>query len=508
MIDEFNLQARVGYFVTDNAKNNDTAIDIVLSHYFPNMPRKQRRSRRLRCLGHVINLSAKAFLYGKHFEAFETNIENIREHSELLKELRVWRQRGPVGKLHNVIVFICRSPQRREKFANIRTLTDQEIGDFDHLKLVVDNATRWNSLYAMIERAIKLRDRIDRFCIDYADDMHGISNKRAQTNEELDRQLKNDTLSAEDWLALAEVTKILKKFYDLTKRAEGTKLSSDRGVLSDYMTTLNNLLTHIRELRDDYNIRADNPDINSPSVQYLRTCVVNCWTKLDEFFSIINDTPAHYASVVTNPKMKWMYFEHNWKDAHLWKDAINPGDWLPSGKQALKTLWEEYQYLPIPEAISTGTAGSKRARSPEDFERATDMTLLYDDLVEADELEAWLSARVFTLDKNETLPQYWLRQRKLPSVYRLAQMGLDMSSIPAMSSECERVFSQGKLLITGQRNRLKPDIIEATQCLRMWLILERKELGKWKGKGNWVTPSELFNPDDDGDDAAVEGKAK
>jgi hypothetical protein len=79
------------------------------------------------------------------------------------------------------------------------------------------------------------------------------------------------------------------------------------------------------------------------------------------------------------------------------------------------------------------------------------------------------------------------------SVYRLAQMGLDMASIPAMSSDCERVFSQGKLLITGQRNRLKADIIEATQCLRMWLILDRKALGKWTGRGNWVTPFELHN---------------
>ena len=51
---------------------------------------------------------------------------------------------------------------------------------------MVDNVTRWNSLYAMIERALKLCDHIDRFCIDYADDMYGVSNKRAQTNEELD----------------------------------------------------------------------------------------------------------------------------------------------------------------------------------------------------------------------------------------------------------------------------------------------------------------------------------
>jgi hypothetical protein len=50
-------------------------------------------------------------------------------------------------------MFICRSPQRSEKFANIRALTDQEMGDFDHLQLVVDNVTGWNSLYAMIEYA-------------------------------------------------------------------------------------------------------------------------------------------------------------------------------------------------------------------------------------------------------------------------------------------------------------------------------------------------------------------
>ena len=63
VIQEFHLHKHVGYFVTDNASNNDTAIDIVVAYFFPNMPTKQRRARRLRCLGHVINLSAKAFLF-------------------------------------------------------------------------------------------------------------------------------------------------------------------------------------------------------------------------------------------------------------------------------------------------------------------------------------------------------------------------------------------------------------------------------------------------------------
>jgi hypothetical protein len=71
-------------------------------------------------------------------------------------------------------------------------------------------------------------------------------------------------------------------------------------------------------------------------------------------------------------------------------------------------------------------------------------------------------------------------------------MALDMTSIPAMSSECERVFSQSKLLITGQRNRLQADIIEATRCLQMWMIMDRKTAGTWK-KGRWTTPYELYN---------------
>ena len=60
--------------------------------------------------------------------------------------------------------------------------------------------------------------------------------------EEQQHLLKHDILSGDDWLALNEVIDILKLFYDLTKRAEGTKLSGERGVLSDYMITLNILL--------------------------------------------------------------------------------------------------------------------------------------------------------------------------------------------------------------------------------------------------------------------------
>jgi len=45
---------------------------------------------------------------------------------------------------------------------------------------------------------------------------------------------------------------------------------------------------------------------------------------------------------------------------------------------------------------------------------------------------------------------------------------LDILSLPAMSAECERVFSSTKKLIIPERNALTDDTIEASECLKAW----------------------------------------
>jgi hypothetical protein len=66
-------------------------------------------------------------------------------------------------------------------------------------------------------------------------------------------------------------------------------------------------------------------------------------------------------------------------------------------------------------------------------------------------------------------PLLWWRdhQHIFPT---LSQMAFDLLSVPAMSSECERVFSIAKHLITMPRNRLKDDVIEAIQLLKHWYM--------------------------------------
>ena len=64
-------------------------------------------------------------------------------------------------------------------------------------------------------------------------------------------------------------------------------------------------------------------------------------------------------------------------------------------------------------------------------------------------------------------PIAWWREQQA-TYPKLAQMAFDVLSIPAMSAECERVFSQAKLVVNDTRNRMTNDTIDAIQCLKNW----------------------------------------
>jgi hypothetical protein len=53
----------------------------------------------------------------------------------------------------------------------------------------------------------------------------------------------------------------------------------------------------------------------------------------------------------------------------------------------------------------------------------------------------------------------------------------DILAVPAMSAECERMFSSVKKLVSPERNRLHERVIEASECLKNWwdrgLIIQR-----------------------------------
>ena len=92
-----------------NATPNDTGVAQILRALDIDNTVEHRR---LRCLGHIINLAAKSFFFGANSVEKEIDRAQLEEQVERSK-------RGPVGKLHNVVNYIRDSPQRGEEFKDI-----------------------------------------------------------------------------------------------------------------------------------------------------------------------------------------------------------------------------------------------------------------------------------------------------------------------------------------------------------------------------------------------------
>jgi hypothetical protein len=103
--------AKMGYYCTDNATVNDVVIQIICNRLRPDIP--EPRKRRVRYLSHIINLAAMAFLFGCDQESIEAEMPSFGKTDYLEAQLAFWRRKGSKGKLHNLVHFIRKTPQRR-----------------------------------------------------------------------------------------------------------------------------------------------------------------------------------------------------------------------------------------------------------------------------------------------------------------------------------------------------------------------------------------------------------
>jgi hypothetical protein len=74
IITEFNISDKLGYFILDNALNNDTCIQALGEEFGFNW-----KQRRLRCAGHILNLVARSILYGKNPNALEVELKDTKD---------------------------------------------------------------------------------------------------------------------------------------------------------------------------------------------------------------------------------------------------------------------------------------------------------------------------------------------------------------------------------------------------------------------------------------------
>lgn len=91
------LPDQLGYFVADKASKNDTCVKDLEDAFG-----YHHGWCRVRCMAHIINLVARALLFGQNPDGFEE--ENQESMADIIEQQKQWRALGPIGKLHKVVV--------------------------------------------------------------------------------------------------------------------------------------------------------------------------------------------------------------------------------------------------------------------------------------------------------------------------------------------------------------------------------------------------------------------
>jgi hypothetical protein len=197
IIESYGLVRKLGYFLTDNATNNDRAIRILGEKYGFTL-----NERRLRCLAHIINLSVHDLL-----NALSDSVLAISQASDDALSLHA------LGKLHHIVTYVRATPQRREAYKRAAAMIDHP-----DLMLTVDNETRWNSSLIMIQTAVKQRRVIDWFLTQQlAEHMELSAAER--------KKLSEWQLTSKNWEDLLELEQVLAPFLMATKRCQGTLIN-------------------------------------------------------------------------------------------------------------------------------------------------------------------------------------------------------------------------------------------------------------------------------------------
>ena len=502
VIDSLQFKSKVGYFVADNDSSNDTCAVELIENLFPDLSArhqpKKKNLRRLRCLGHVINLVAKTILSGENKATIRQLAAGSEEklsaqaEVELLKE---WRKLNAVGKLRGIAYTIRNSPPRKEKFRDIAQgqVTPEELDKFGDLEINPDNGrlhlkgdndTRWNSVYFMIERAVKLRSPLDFIC------------KMWVGNGSLSVAA---LLTDRDWEILEAFLDLLQPFKSATKLHEGNGTT-----LSGCISALYTLKRHLeRQMAfhdnpPNHNAAGPQPDrlrpasrspSRSPSPQPAsrprrnpalpralagyevdllpsqqrvpephedhaikptprRRAIPEIAKAIRLGLSILTGyiddmevSSAYWSAMVLHPQYRTKYldiyfgqakreeviralrkqFNDEYKDLHT-RDTL-PADQQPGDARTEFLFGGDYQ----PPAMENNAI---------------------------DEVSIYLNEPPHQVQD----PIRWWRDNegRFP---RLSKMAFTLLSIPGMSAECERVFSLAKLLLTSQRQGMSEAVV-------------------------------------------------
>ena len=179
--------------------------------------------------------------------------------------------------------------------------------------------------------------------------------------------------------------------------------------------------------------------------------------KASNYFTKILQNPIYYAATALHPRYK-TYFKRFWR---------NKPTQLSTAHAKFLRVWAAYKPAA---AATTPTPAPKPTMSS--FDDAIDAILDEDGehtLGVEDEYDSWLKEPMWTSDQHKEGPtavQYWLSLK--PKYPHLSRLAIDVLTIPASSSDCERVFAGTGDILEPQRRKIGAQLLAALVCLQRW----------------------------------------
>lgn len=350
---------------------------------------------------------------------FVTDKENLEDESlstgEISHQLKLideWRKFGPLGMLHNFIVYLQASPQRMQKFLKLSK----------GYRLARDNKTRWNSWAKALKIATShpLCEAIQQYFELYIDD-----------------DCRLDRLSENDWSLLRHIQEFLESIAQTTKALESNKTTLDT-----VLPAMDFVLGKFESKKTEFK---DHPQLSK--------MFNSGWCKLDKYYQLTSETPVYIAAMVLNPRHKWRYIERNWQKRK----------WVKDSKKMMQDFWNFYK--PQTEDVQLMQPTQQTSNQFLMFLEEQDEQ----HEVLNDEYEHYCSQPTINVFNAR---DWWIQPAQQQLYPHLSQLALEILSIPAMSAEPERLFSATKLILSDCRNRLSMQLIEALACLKSWFKLK------------------------------------
>jgi hypothetical protein len=214
-------------------------------------------------------------------------------------QLEAWRKKGPIGRLHNLVVHIKHNSNRWLFFES----KQREAAGDDGAKLyraVLNGGIRWNSTYEMVHRALQLKDALTL----YQD--HYIANRSLDSS---------DYISPDDRLQLSELHELLGPIHETSLHVQSQAgIHGATGSLYEALPAIDYVLTKLEAARDA---------LTHMPANHFKACVNLGWKKLDYYYTLTDKSPAYVMAVFLRPHWRRRWFERKWSEKPHWQRQVD-----------------------------------------------------------------------------------------------------------------------------------------------------------------------------------------